>query len=113
MALQINEALTTREGSALVSFYVRLEPLVCINGACIEVEYYHYSSKSAFQAGHNTVVKNVKKSFDYDRATDGTDVIQFAHDSLVTYLTTSQGTDENGDALAPTYDPANVSIVDL
>ena len=111
MALQIAEALTTREGSELSSFYLRLEPLACVSGTCIDVEYYHHSSKALFQAGASTVRYNGKQSFAYNRATDGSDVQQFAHDSLLTYLTTSQGVDVEGEAIPPQYN--DVTIVDL
>lgn len=113
MALQIAETLISREGQELTSFYLRLEPLVCLSGDKVAVEYSHYGSKVAYQNGATTVARNAEVAFEYDRAVNGSDIQQFAHDSLVTYLTTSQGVDNNGDALDPRYSSANVSIVDL
>ena len=111
MALQVAEALTTREGSELSSFYLRLEPIVCLSGTCIDVEYSHFKSKAVFTEGASTVRYNGKQSFAYNRATDGSDVQQFAHDKLVEYLTTSQGVDVEGEVIPPQYN--DVTIVDL
>ena len=113
MALQIAEAKTSREGTALTSFYVRVEskPLKC--GIKIAIEYYHYSSKAAYQSGGITICNNQALQISYNRATDGADVDQFSHDSLVSYLTTSQGVDDNGDALPSAHALSNVAIVDL
>lgn len=113
MALQINESITTREGFTLSDHYIRLEYTHSRCGGKVEIEWYHYATKALFQAGAQTVVKNERLQFDYDSITDGTDMVAFAHSKLTEYLTTSQGTDENGDALAPRYDSANVSTVDL
>lgn len=113
MALQINESITSREGTVLPSFYVRLEPLLGASGVCVEVEYSHYTSKAAFQLGATPIVKNEKRTIPYDRTTDGSDLAQFAHDALKAYLTTSQGVDVNDEPLDPQYAVENVTIQDL
>lgn len=113
MALQINESTTTREGFSSPAIYLRLEVLYCRCGSRIEVESYAYASKSAFTSGSNTIQVNKKYTYDYNSSTDGSDITLFAHNQLLSALTTSQGQDGNGDPLPPQHDPNNVSIVDL
>ena len=107
MALQIAESKTTREGTELSSFYVRLEYTVLQCGTRITVEAYHYASKAAYQSGCSTICVNKKYTFDYDAATDGT--IQAAAHSKVLdeWTTVEESTDE------PEYEAENVSIVDV
>ena len=113
MALQITQPITSREGHVLSSYYQRIEILLCKCGKKIEAEVYSYKSKELFLAGADTICKNEVFYFDYDAATEGTDLLLLAHTKLVEKLTTSQGEDENGDPLPPTFQPETVGIVDV
>lgn len=117
MALQVNEPITTIEGIDLESHYLRIEPKLCICGTRLEVEWSYYISKTLFQEGNRPFIPKEhifrKQAFTYDRLVDGTDIVSVAHDKLVGYLTTSQGTDNDGNPLPPVYALENVSIVDI
>jgi len=113
MALLVSETVTTREGITTGEIYVRIEPKLCICGSKLDVEYSHYVSKTAYTNGASTCLKNEKIRVDYDRATEGSDILSIAHTKLTDYLTTSQGTDSDGNPLPPNYSPENVSNVDL
>ena len=113
MALQINENITSREGVALNSFYIRLEPLVLSSGRRIIVDLLYYSSKDAFKYGLATIKKKDVLTLEYDRIIDGVDIIDFCHRCVIENLTKTEGVNESNNYLFPSYDINNITITGL
>ena len=86
MSIQVNEPITTREGTELTSFYVRVEPRLRACGCKVDVEAAYYVSKEAFKAGAAPIRCSTYSEFDYDRSADGTDLLTFANDCLLVVL---------------------------
>lgn len=108
MALQVNEAFTTRNGIVLSSSYIRLEVKECYCGKMAEVRYAYFADKQAFLAGFTPITKEELIQFHYDRAEDGSDLLTLAHNKLIEKLTTPE---IEGDE--PIHKSVNVSSIDI
>jgi len=102
MALQITQNLKAQEIS-LTSMYVRITAEVNSQGTKVKVKADFYNDKPAYTASiynmlpvkapytkTDTTIEDIKienvREFDYNRLTDGTDLLQFAHDKYSAYL---------------------------
>ena len=91
MAFTITKNLTTK-GIPLSSFYVRLSVTNRTEGDRISYMATWYASKEAYEASPRNSLKIDKLptgefiplvwDFDYNRATDGVDTLDFAHDKF-------------------------------
>ena len=90
MAINITENITTREGISLTSSYMRLESRLSVSGDRVSVEAYKYVSKDAFKDGCKPITKGKGFSFEYDRDSHGTDILDFATDKVIEELTTDK-----------------------
>lgn len=88
MALTITSTITTKDGIELTGAYGRVGVADNYTGERLEQVVELFSSESAFLAGAFAIRPNfsVHISSAYDRATDGTDVLDLAHDNLIAHL---------------------------
>jgi len=97
MALNIKSTLTTKEGIPVENAYVRVIAQDGPSGTHIGIVLETFVNASAFENGLNTFEPTqFDKVFasDYNRETDGVDVLSFAHQKAVEYLTSKGVTAE-------------------
>ena len=88
MALQFNTTLTTMQGTELASAYGRVTSQDNFTGKTVTGILNIYASKAAFEAGAEPFLfpKLGYAEGPYNRETDGTDTLDFAHDVLIAGL---------------------------
>lgn len=88
MALTITSTITTAEGIQLTGAYARVGVVDAFTGASIEEYANVYASEAAFNAGANplNVSFTTKLTSPYDRTTQSTDILDLAHDHLITAM---------------------------
>lgn len=88
MALTFNTPLTTPQGIEISNAYGRVSVLDDKTGTSLQAGLAIYASEAAFLAGAEEFgFPNLGfASAPYDRATDGTDILDLAHDLLVSEL---------------------------
>lgn len=94
MALTIEKNLSVLGGVSVSQLYVRLFVVLNYSGRKIVVNTETYVSEAAFdeRTTNSLLVFGIPESieFDYDRSTDGTDLLQVAHNKMKEYLTTDK-----------------------
>ena len=88
MALQLNTPVTTKEGFEVANAYGRVGVADNIEGSTLQALVEFYVSEAAFSNGAAPIKLNLENvSVEaYDRAVDGTDVLDLAHDRLIAKL---------------------------
>ena len=88
MALTFNTQLTTPQGIQIDNAYGRVSVLDDKTGTTVQAGLAIYASEAAFLAGAEEIgFPNLGfASAPYDRATDGIDILDIAHDLLVSEL---------------------------
>lgn len=88
MALTFNTPLTTPQGIEISNAYGRVSVLDDKTGTSIQAGLAIYASEAAFLAGAEEFgFPNLGfASAPYDRTTDGTDILDLAHDVLINAL---------------------------
>lgn len=88
MALQLNTPVTTKEGFEVANAYGRVGVADNIEGTTLQAIVEFYASEAAFTNGASPLKLNLENvSVEaYDRAADGTDVLDLAHDRLIAKL---------------------------
>jgi len=118
MALLIDKTVTVLGDIELPQLYVRLIVGYGPSGTPVSVQLKPYASKAAYDASdRNTFeVSGILGFYDlaYDRDTDGSDVLSFAHDQIKSLLSTDIV--EPVPVLDPstgdyTYDPSNGELI--
>lgn len=95
MALFINRDITVLGDINLSQLYVRLTVDYGPSGTPIKVKAFPYSSKVAYENDERLNAFHVEgipyeKSFTYNRLSDGSDILFFAHNKLKEYLCTEE-----------------------
>ena len=88
MSLQLNTPVTTKEGFEVANAYGRVGVADNIEGTTLQAIVEFYASEVAFTNGAAPIkldLENVSVEA-YNRATDGTDVLDLAHDRLIAKL---------------------------
>ena len=88
MALNFTTTLTTAEGIEVANAYGRVAVADQVAGDRLDTIVEVYASEAAFLAGSQRLSLTLKQSasFPYDRAVDGSDILDLAHDALITHL---------------------------
>lgn len=88
MALQFQTDIQTREGITISNAYGRVGADDRFTGTFIAGHVDIYASEQAYLDGARFVVTRLIQSVEvpYDRTTDGTDVLNIAHDGLIKVL---------------------------
>ena len=106
MGISINKELTIHGTITINGAYLRLEPKINRDGTMVEVRVWSYHSKESYDANHGNIIRlEYNKGddidhgleyhyFPYNRETDGVDILKFAHDKLIEYLTTDEVKEE-------------------
>jgi hypothetical protein len=106
MALLINKTVNILGDLEINQIYIRVKYSVDLPGTSVECNLFPYPSKEYWKNGpylNDFVVIGIPRSvsFEYDSSTNGSDVLQFVHDSLKTYLST------DGYEYHPVRDPSS------
>ena len=118
MALLIDKTVTVLGDIELPQLYLRLVVGYGPEGTPLDVQVKTYSSKTAYDANSTNMfeVDGILpyQNFAYDRATDGSDVLTFAHDQVKSVLSTD--IIEDVPVLDPstgeyTYDPSTGELI--
>jgi hypothetical protein len=88
MALQINTEIQTRDGFAVPNAYGRVSVTDNFDGEKVHGIVEFFVNEQAFLNGAQAFKTNLMQwvAVPYNRATDGTDVLNIGHDALVTSL---------------------------
>jgi hypothetical protein len=91
MALLINRNTNILGNLVIPEIYVRLYIVLHFDGKTLEINTVSYSSKDTYLSGginNGFKVSGIPDylKFQYDRSTDGIDLLTVAHDKLKTYL---------------------------
>ena len=88
MSLIIKKTITTDTGFEVSNLCVRLDILHHLRGDKVKVSANEYASKAAYDNGAQPIANQFIQSnvFEYDRVTDGPDVLQFAHEQFRKYI---------------------------
>jgi len=99
MAIQINSSLDLTNGVSVDQAYLRVEHQVDIFGVKIVYDVYPYVNRDTYLEDKISVndggslktisLENFKTShvLQYDKVTDGNDILQLVHDDLFSYIT--------------------------
>jgi hypothetical protein len=95
MGLIINKQTTLYDELIVDSIYIRLYFRFSLDSKLIHITYFPYLSKESFKANPNNMIKlsfNLNRSSDltleYDRETDGVDILMLVHDAIKASLST-------------------------
>ena len=88
MALNFTTTLTLASGIEVANAYGRVSAVDQASGTQVDALVDIYTSEAAFTSGKAPleVTFNRVASTAYDRATDGTDILNIGHDALITML---------------------------
>lgn len=130
MAILINKTINYK-GINLDQLYLRFEINSITNGKNISARIFVYTNKISFNENSNfnrldiTPIPRYLK-FDYDRLSDGTDILSFIHDKLIEYLSTNitrtniiinedtgKETTETAITNIKFCEPSEISIIDI
>ena len=113
MSLIINKQIATPTGFDVSNICVRLEVTHHLCGDKVKVTSKEYASKAAFDNGAQPIENNFVNSnvFEYERAADGADVLQFAHEQFKQYIIDTYKTEPIIEKL-PKLDENNEPVLD-
>ena len=87
MGLTINKPITTAFGNEISGIYLRLFVELHHNGKQVGIMAKDFASRAAFESNVQSLGNTIQsKYFDYNRETDGADLLAFAHQKAKEYL---------------------------
>ena len=89
MALTFNSTIALPSGLEVANAYGRVAAIDVASGTQVDAIVDIYASEAAFTSGLSPVEVGFNRvaSIAYNRATDGTDILNIGHDALVAMLT--------------------------
>ena len=86
MALNITSELELSSGITVATSYGRVAVVDQYPGNQLQSAVEIYATEADFVAGKQPIMGAIGYEFPYDRATDGVDILDIAHDQLIGYL---------------------------
>lgn len=86
MALNISTPITLDTGITVETSFARVAVTDSVDGTQLQSSANVYKSEEDYEAGKFRLDFTVAVNTPYDRAADGTDILDLAHDAIIAYL---------------------------